>query len=538
MFRNYIIRNFPFLEDDFDALTDYQLFCKMCGYVVKYAKDNKEMMAKIEEFQHYFDNLDVQEEIDNKLDEMAESGELAEIINEEIFEALNADILYNKKNQLVDNVQSSLYATLTSVFSDVSGWGVSMFFLKKIGDHVYGIMGANDYTANNPTYIERFNLRTFKFDDGIISDISETATELSGHVNSVADIGNNKILICGTPNFYIYDLINDTYTTITNPLESGWISMLTNDEDGNVYGCQDWDYDTSTAINRFYTLNVDNVNDTLSIASFTTIPDLKEHLQKNEQGMVIYNGLLIFPSFSTNKFCIYDFKTLEYIKTQQIVAPYEQEYEDGIVYDGKLLFIDSNGLLLEPDIYGRNSIGDYNTNNITRSNTDICLLDTPVKIRSGEYIDLNFSKYLCFMNNNTDTNIGTFGSKLESITIFCAVKIFDGSNGIHNLTPIEIPLYKNITYTGDTLNWLAYHWQTYFTQINGDVIERYTYYGLYSFRGSATIPQLRISLESKYLQEQFNTLDDSSSWNTMPEGYESTFYITKIIGHKKVGLKY
>ena len=30
---NYILQNFPFLENDFDALTDYELFSKMVGYV-------------------------------------------------------------------------------------------------------------------------------------------------------------------------------------------------------------------------------------------------------------------------------------------------------------------------------------------------------------------------------------------------------------------------------------------------------------------------------------------------------------------------
>lgn len=38
---------------------------------------------------NYFDNLDVQEEINNKLDEMAEDGTLAEIINQNIFNDLN-----------------------------------------------------------------------------------------------------------------------------------------------------------------------------------------------------------------------------------------------------------------------------------------------------------------------------------------------------------------------------------------------------------------------------------------------------------------
>ena len=37
----------------------------------------------------YFENLDIQTEVDTKLDEMVESGTLAEIINQEIFTELN-----------------------------------------------------------------------------------------------------------------------------------------------------------------------------------------------------------------------------------------------------------------------------------------------------------------------------------------------------------------------------------------------------------------------------------------------------------------
>lgn len=31
--KNAVLRNFPILEDDFDALTDYELFSKMVAYV-------------------------------------------------------------------------------------------------------------------------------------------------------------------------------------------------------------------------------------------------------------------------------------------------------------------------------------------------------------------------------------------------------------------------------------------------------------------------------------------------------------------------
>lgn len=87
IFRNWVLQNFPFLEDDFDALTDYELFCKMVEYmkksldkVLEYQDELNEFRTELDSYKNYFDNLDVQEEINNKLDEMAESGELADII--------------------------------------------------------------------------------------------------------------------------------------------------------------------------------------------------------------------------------------------------------------------------------------------------------------------------------------------------------------------------------------------------------------------------------------------------------------------------
>ena len=103
------LTNFPYIEKDFDALTDYELLC----LVVKYLNDvianqneqNDSITRMYESFlalqtyvnntkdtledafnelndyvRNYFNNLDVQDEINNKLDEMAESGQLTDII--------------------------------------------------------------------------------------------------------------------------------------------------------------------------------------------------------------------------------------------------------------------------------------------------------------------------------------------------------------------------------------------------------------------------------------------------------------------------
>ncbi len=79
-FKWFVIQNFPFIEADFDAITEYQLLCKVVEYLNKTIDKTNELGEKVEELNNWFINLDVQDEIDNKLNEMSESGELAEII--------------------------------------------------------------------------------------------------------------------------------------------------------------------------------------------------------------------------------------------------------------------------------------------------------------------------------------------------------------------------------------------------------------------------------------------------------------------------
>lgn len=90
-FKWFILENFPYIEEDFDALTNWQLFCKLGKEMNKIIEKTNLTGEQVEQLttafnelkeyiDNYFENLDVQEEINTKLDEMAESGELAEII--------------------------------------------------------------------------------------------------------------------------------------------------------------------------------------------------------------------------------------------------------------------------------------------------------------------------------------------------------------------------------------------------------------------------------------------------------------------------
>lgn len=90
-FKWFVLENFPFIEADFDALTEWQLFCKLGKEMNKIINSENTLGTQMEnvtnafiELQNYvnnyFDNLDVQEEINNKLNQMTEDGTLQAII--------------------------------------------------------------------------------------------------------------------------------------------------------------------------------------------------------------------------------------------------------------------------------------------------------------------------------------------------------------------------------------------------------------------------------------------------------------------------
>ena len=92
-FKWFVLENFPFIEADFDALTEWQLFCKLGKEINKIINSENTLGTQMENVtnafidlqnyvNNYFDNLDVQDEINNKLNEMAQDGTLQEIIAE------------------------------------------------------------------------------------------------------------------------------------------------------------------------------------------------------------------------------------------------------------------------------------------------------------------------------------------------------------------------------------------------------------------------------------------------------------------------
>ena len=90
IFTNYIYKAIPLAFDE--SMSYYETLLGLLHYlknvILPTINNNADAVAELQNLyvelkdyvEHYFDNLDVQEEINNKLDDMAESGQLTDII--------------------------------------------------------------------------------------------------------------------------------------------------------------------------------------------------------------------------------------------------------------------------------------------------------------------------------------------------------------------------------------------------------------------------------------------------------------------------
>lgn len=191
-FKWFILENFPFIEADFDALTEWQLFCKI-GKEINKIIDSQNIVGEQAEnltnafnelqnyINNYFNNLDVQEEINNKLNEMAENGTLEEIISKYI----TVDLMrtFNTFNDLLndDSLKPNNKVNVIGKNSINDGSG-SLFYIRNKLE--------NDVESNNLLFLKN-NLVAQK-----INNYAGTTTKkLFGNFNNacIQNINNSGI---------------------------------------------------------------------------------------------------------------------------------------------------------------------------------------------------------------------------------------------------------------------------------------------------------------------------------------------------------
>lgn len=133
IFTNYIAKVLPLAFDD--SMSYYECLCALLNYIndtiVPDINNTNDGLAELQGFYEelqsyvntYFDNLDVQEEINNKLDAMAQDGSLTTLISAYIQPRIDAqNIIINDINNKVDSVASGspLVASSISEMTDTT----------------------------------------------------------------------------------------------------------------------------------------------------------------------------------------------------------------------------------------------------------------------------------------------------------------------------------------------------------------------------------------------------------------------------------
>ena len=186
-FHMWAFQNFPFMEETFKEIDNYHLMMDILHYLKEQLKDYRELVAEVEQLEQWFNNLDVQEEINNKLDEMVESGELQEIISA----YLNSQAIFG-----YDNVSDMLSAENL----------VDGSYARTLGFYSIGDGGSASYkirTITNEDVVDNMTILPMSSSENLIAEliiddvlnIKQLGSPLNG-TNDDSDYLTKAVSIC------------------------------------------------------------------------------------------------------------------------------------------------------------------------------------------------------------------------------------------------------------------------------------------------------------------------------------------------------
>lgn len=215
-FKWFVLENFPFIEADFDALTEWQLFCKLGKEMNKIINSENTLGTQMEtitnafiELQNYvnnyFDNLNVQDEINNKLNQMAESGELTEIIAQYL--QLAGLLCFNTVNDMKNATNL-----------------VNGSFVKTFGKNNYNDGYGEFYKIRNITntdVVDNINIIALNNSNILIAELIKNATienilNIQNNLVTNVDILKSRYNACGLSAHISFDDVEHCFTNIEN----------------------------------------------------------------------------------------------------------------------------------------------------------------------------------------------------------------------------------------------------------------------------------------------------------------------------------
>lgn len=211
-FKWFVLENFPFIETDFDALTEWQLFCKLGNEINKIINSENTLGTQVEnvtnafiELQNfvnnYFDNLDVQEEINNKLNEMVEDGTLQNLL----MNFTSQMKVYNSYNDLLldkNNLQNNQKVKILGYYS-VNDGGETEFYVTSTKNE------NNFIDLGNNLYLERI-IKNCQVSIEQFGCIGDNETDNTTNLQNAINFAQNNDVVLYIPN-KTFKVLNTLY---------------------------------------------------------------------------------------------------------------------------------------------------------------------------------------------------------------------------------------------------------------------------------------------------------------------------------------
>lgn len=257
IFTNYIYKAIPLAFDE--SMSYYETLCGILSLLKtqeEVVNNNADLLAKLELYvQNYFKNLDVQTEINNKLDEMAKSGQLADIIAQYL--QVSSILAFNTIEDMKKSTNLSEGSFVeTYGFYEIGDGGSAKYKVRKI-TNVDVIDNIKLFALNNDTTLvaeliinKEMNTKSF----GIKGDESDETTKLQEFFN--------------TEKIEKYIILNGTYL-IDNDLNINSNSLIEFMENAIIKR-------KATSNTNYYMLNIGNKNN-VTIKGAHLIGDKDEH---------------------------------------------------------------------------------------------------------------------------------------------------------------------------------------------------------------------------------------------------------------------
>ena len=394
-----------------DSMSYYELLAWLCNYlektIIPAVNGNSEAITELQTLfvelkqyvDDYFSDLNVQEQIDNKLDDMAESGELADIINQEIFgeitDHLNTidgeidglETLIDKKVEAFATV--ALMKASTTLVEGAVVRTTGFYNVDDKGGAYYKIRARGEGEEAN-------NMRTFDItsDNTIIAEMILEGTE-----------GNPKqfgaVLDGLTDDTAIVKYCLETYGAVKFPAKS--TVFLDNLRMGN-FDCIDF-------------------NNSHVYCTGNAIQASRKTATSHSQNIVIKNGRFVCDVAGTSEERIHIIDIYNTIrgKIENCVIYYVRDYATGI-------YIENSFNIDMEDIY----IGNSNGEKSSGSNGVEIVADTPSGSNTNNLTNINISNALIQYVGNAIKLTPTVGS--IDTCVFDNIGVSQCSYGLNNGT--------------------------------------------------------------------------------------------------------